>query len=85
MDITSFEQWTDVLHKQLELGRNLALSEDLIQKGAKLIGDYLAAWVEPDVPENKLLKEFWELADQSEKKAITSLMIKLVDAKYNRQ
>jgi len=83
MDITSFDQWTEVLHKQLELGRNLKLSEDLIQKGANLIGDYLAARVDPDVPENKLLKDLWELADQTEKQAITSLMIKLVDSKYN--
>ena len=84
MDITSFDQWTETLHKQLELGRELKLSEALIQKGAKLIGDYLAAWVDPDVPENKLLKNLWELADKSEKQAITSLMIKLVDSKYNQ-
>ena len=84
MDITSFDQWTEVLHKRLELGRNLDLSEDLIQKGAELIGDYLAEWVDPDAPENKLLKDFWELADKSEKHAITSLMIKLVDSRYNQ-
>ena len=84
MDIKSFDQWTEVLHKRLELGRNLKLSEDLIKKGAKLIGDYLAAWVEPDAPENKLLKDFWDLADETERQAITSLMIKLVDAKYNQ-
>ena len=56
MDITSFDQWTEVLHKRLELGRNLNLSEDLIQKGAELIGDYLAEWVDPDAPENKLFE-----------------------------
>ncbi len=84
MDIKSFDQWTEVLHKRLELGRNLKLSEDLIQKGAKLIGDYLATWVEPDAPENKLLKDFWDLSDETERQAITSLMIKLVDAKYSQ-
>ena len=83
MDIQSFDKWTEVLHKQLELGRDLNMSEELIHKASKLIGDSLAAWVEPDAPENKLLKELWELADKSERNAITSLMIKLVDARYN--
>lgn len=78
MEITSFDQWLDTLTNALERAESAGMTDQLIARSAAQLGDFLAESVEPDAPENRLLKEMWGIADDQEQAAIASLMIKLV-------
>ena len=42
------------------------------------MGDFLASKIDPRSPEQKVLKELWESADENEQRTIASVLIKLV-------
>ncbi len=81
MDITSFDQWLDTLSTALAQGKAAGLSGEQITNSAVMLGDYLAKNINPDVPENKLLKSLWETGNQEEKQALANMMVKLVQSR----
>ncbi len=83
MEIQSFKQWIDTLQEAVGRAKSIGMSEEDINKAAIQLGDYLAENVQPDIRENKLLKELWEVGSEQEKKALASMVVKLVE-NYNR-
>jgi len=81
MEINSFENWIDTLANALERAKSIGMSNDAITKSAEQLGNFLAENVEPDIPENKLLKALWENGTENEKKALASMVVKLVKNK----
>lgn len=79
MEITSFDQWVDVLSDALNKARAAGISEHAIKKSAVQMGNFLYEKVDPDIPENRALKAMWEVADDSEKEAIANTLIKLCE------
>jgi hypothetical protein len=77
-DFHNFEQWKSFLRERLEQGKQDGLSEEVISNVAYEIGGYLSNEVNPDIPENIILSELWQVATEQEKHAIANLMVKLV-------
>lgn len=84
MDINSFDQWIDTLGDALESAKEIGMPEKLVERGATQLGEYLANHVSPDVPENRFLKELWEISDEKEKQALANMMIKYVEHYHNK-
>lgn len=79
MSVTdSFQQFTNELRQRLNLAESLGMSVKAIKQRAEQLGDYLAENVDPRNPEQRLLRELWQVADQQEQQAIASTMLKLV-------
>jgi hypothetical protein len=81
MEIDSFGQWMDTLSEALQRAEAMGMSKEVIKRSAAELGNFLAETVEPDVPENKLLKALWEQGTDSEKQALASMVVKLVDSR----
>lgn len=81
MQITSWEQWLDTLGTALSRAQSMKMPKKVLAKSASELGDFLFEAIDPDVPENRLLKNLWEQADAKEKETLASLMIKLVESR----
>lgn len=81
MEIRSFDQWLDTLATALARGKAAGMSGEQITDSAVMLGDYLAKNVQPDIPENKLLKSLWEVGTEEEKQALANMMVKLVQSR----
>lgn len=79
MEITTFDQWLNTLSSALDRAKNVGMGQDMIQRSAVQLGDYLYSNVNPDAPENSMLKALWEVADNQEKQAIANTLIKLTE------
>lgn len=78
--LESFSTFKSYLNDQLAKGERLGLSDDMLAKGAKFVADYLAKNEEPRNSEEKVLQELWKVADENEKKALASVLVKMVQA-----
>lgn len=81
MDISSFDQWINTLSEAINKAHAAGLSDDKISKSAMQLGNFLAANVTPDIPENKLLKELWDTGDEKEKEILAEMVVKMVKNK----
>lgn len=75
---SSWEDWKKSLASAVEFSEDVGVSDNQISNFALKLGNYLSGNVEPDIPENKSLKELWDVANPDEKKVIASCMVKLV-------
>ena len=85
MDIRTFDQWIDTLSTALDTAEKIGLSHAQIENSAKVFGDYLAANVVPDAPENKVLKALWEHGSEQERQSLASMMVKMVRSYKNNK
>lgn len=82
LDTSSWESYKHSLGQAMEVASDMGISENQITQFAQQFGSYLAQNISPDIPENRALKELWEIASPEEQKTIAGLMIKL--AKNNQ-
>ncbi len=80
MDIKTFGQWVDTLSTALKTAQKAGISQNQIHNSAKLLGDYLAANVVPDAPENKVIKALWENGSDQERQSLATMMVKMVES-----
>ncbi|AKX93774.1 DUF3243 domain-containing protein [Neomoorella thermoacetica] len=79
MDINNFDQWLDTLGAALDKAKSMGMPQKILEKSAANLGDFLAENINPDIPENRFLRDLWEVADKDEKEAIAGAMIKMVE------
>jgi hypothetical protein len=80
--IDSFTEWTnwkDTLSKAVNLGESFGMSENTIENIATKIGNVLAARVDPENREQRLLQELWKVGDDSDRKVLAKLIVKMVE------
>jgi hypothetical protein len=53
------------------------VSDEQMIQGMVSIGNLMGRFVQPDTPEEALMKEMWEVADESEKDTIAKLILKV--------
>lgn len=75
----SFEQFKDSLGHKLDLAHHAGASRGTILNAAKDFSEWLAAEVDPKNPEQRLLKELWDVADESERNALVNMLVKFMD------
>lgn len=72
---SDWDKWKDSLRKAIELGQKIGFEEETIVRIARKIGDLLNLHADP---ENRLIKELWDVADEAEQKILTKLIIKML-------
>lgn len=80
--IDSFTEWTNwknTLSKAVNLGESFGMSENTIENIAAKIGNVLAARVDPENREQRLLQELWKVGDDSDRKVLAKLIVKMVE------
>lgn len=75
----SFKQFTGELRQRLQAAKSMGMSESTLKQRAEDFGDYLSQHVEPKTPEQYMLRELWQVADQQEQQAIANAIYKLVE------
>ena len=74
---TNWDDWKKYLGHMVEFAEELGMSHDRIKGMAAQAGDLLAQHVPPANPEQKVLKELWDVADEHEQETLAGLMTKL--------
>lgn len=75
--VSNFDAWKKFLGDRVAQAEKLGISEDVINKLAYEIGDFLDEKVDPGNPSNRALKELWDVGNEEERRTIAKLMVKL--------
>lgn len=73
-----WSQWRQTLAQAVDVGRHMGMSDRDIAQKAEAIGDFLANNVDPQNPEQRILKELWEVADERQQQELARLIIDVV-------
>jgi hypothetical protein len=76
--LDNFDQWKSFLGQRLEQAQQQGMNGEVISDIAYQIGDYLAKQVDPKNPEERVLADLWNVANEQEQHAIANAMVKLV-------
>ena len=74
-----WDQWRGTLKQAIESGRQVGLTDAEIQSLATNVGDFLSTKVCPATKEEELLRDMWSVASADERKALGSLIFKMVE------
>jgi hypothetical protein len=77
--LNSFETWKHFLGDRVDAAKKMGLGEESISKLAFEIGDFLSNKVDPKNEEQRILKELWDVGDDSDRQTMARLMVKLAD------
>jgi len=80
LDTSSWENYKRSLGKGMEVAKELGMSEQEIASIAQRFGSYLANNVNPDLPENRALKELWQIANPQEQQTLTNVMMRVAQS-----
>jgi len=76
--LDNFSTWKDFLANRVGQAKEQGMPSDTMTDIAQQVGDYLSQHVEPQNDEERVLKDLWSAASESEREALASAMIKLV-------
>lgn len=76
--LTNFATWKHFLADRVSQAKKMGMSEETISSLAFEIGSFLEEKVDPKNEEERVLKELWDVGDESERKVLSCLMVKLV-------
>ncbi|MEW6624965.1 MAG: DUF3243 family protein [Bacillota bacterium] len=76
-------QFPQELAQKIREGQKHGVSEENMVKGVISLGNLLEKFVEPDSPEEALMKELWDLASMEEKEVIARLIVRLGKSKVH--
>lgn len=74
----TFQNFKQELSNRLQMAQDVGLSDEQIKQRADDVADWLAQNVEPQSPEQRLLKELWTVSNQQEQQAIAGSLVKLI-------
>ncbi|MFZ7134619.1 MAG: DUF3243 family protein [Eubacteriales bacterium] len=70
--------WKDTLRKAVDIGEKVGLTDDTMANAGSKIGSLLSHNVDPENKEQRLLKEMWTAANDTEKENMTNVLIKML-------
>jgi hypothetical protein len=77
--LSNFDTWKKFLGDRVAAAKNMGVNEESITKLAYEIGQFLENKVDPKNEEERVLKELWDVGDESERKTLARMMVKLAD------
>lgn len=80
----SWGKWKKLLIAGTNAAEFVGLSEDKIKEAAYRIGGFLAGHVEPGNREQRLIRELWLEGTEEERRALTSMLLKLINKEDRR-
>lgn len=75
---TSWQSWKSVFAPLLQGADMVGLSEEMLTAFADRVGDFLASYVDPKSPEQRMLKELWDVASSEEQRVLAKLIIRAI-------
>lgn len=79
--LQNWERWTQFLGDRVSEAKDSGMPNKVIEKTAVQLGEYLAKNVDPQNEQERVLADLWSVAEQNEKTAIASCIVKLVQNK----
>ncbi|WP_232697117.1 DUF3243 domain-containing protein [Brevibacillus daliensis] len=76
--LENFGDWKEFLSTRVQQATTAGMNSDTIQNVAFQIGGYLSEQVEPKNDQERLLKQLWDAGDEEQRRAIATVMVKLV-------
>lgn len=76
--LDNFEHWKDFLGDRLNDAQQKGVSQDAINDLAYEVGEHLAQNVDAKNDEQAIIRDLWNVASEEERRAIASMMVKLV-------
>lgn len=77
--LNDFDTWKKFLGDRVSAAKKIGINEEAISKLAYEIGSFLDAKVDPKNDEERVLKELWDVGDESDRKTMAKLMVKLAE------
>lgn len=77
-NFNDWNKWKSTLHKAVNLGETIGLSEDTIEGIGTKIGNILSANVDPENREQRVLQELWKVGDDDDRKILSKMIVKMV-------
>lgn len=75
--LENFDRWKEFLGERVEQAQSAGMSQDEIEHVAYRMGDFLSNKVDPQNPQERLLKQLWDSGDESDQKALARMMVNL--------
>lgn len=80
--IENFNKWENTLKKAVNISKMIGMKENTITDIVKRVGDFLSNHVDPENPQQRLLKQLWEVGNKKERQALAHLIVKMVENDY---
>ena len=74
-----WNSWRTTIREAISDARKAGLSDKQIQKMAESFANFLAEKICPATPEEKLLKDMWNVSSPDERKVLTRVLFKLME------
>lgn len=75
----SWEKWKQILRTGVNIGEFVGLSEDRIKDAAYHMGGFLAGHIDAGNREQRLIQELWLEGTEDERRALTSMLVKMLE------
>lgn len=75
--LDNFDRWKEFLGDRVDQAQAAGLSDDQLEEVAVRLGNYLSNKVDPENPQERLLKQMWE-ANPDQKHTMAQMMINMV-------
>lgn len=79
--LENWQQWTSFLGQNVAQAEQSGMTNQVIQKAAVQIGEYLANNVDPKNEQERVLSDLWGVASENEKEGLANCVVKLVQNK----
>ncbi|WP_202708331.1 DUF3243 family protein [Sporosalibacterium faouarense] len=77
-NFTEWNKWKESVGKAVKLGESIGLSEDTIENIGEKVGTFLSATTDPENREHRLLQELWKVGDDTDRKSLSKMIVKMV-------
>lgn len=75
--LENFDRWKEFLGDRVEQAQEAGLSNEQLENVAVKMGEYLSNKVDPENPQERLLKQLWD-ANPDQKHTMARMMINMV-------
>jgi hypothetical protein len=80
--INDWDKWKKTLYNAVSMGETVGLSDDTITNLGTKVGEFLASNVDPENPQQRLLKELFDASNKREQETLTNVIIKMVEKEH---
>jgi len=77
--LSDWDKWKENLKRAVNMGQTLGMSEETIDNIAYRVGNVLSSSVDPENREQRLLQELWKVGDDSDRKTLAKLVVKMAE------
>ena len=77
--VNDWDKWKKTLHNAISMGETVGLSDNTITNLGSKVGEFLANNVDPENPQQRVLKELFTVSNKSQQETLSNVIIKMVE------